>query len=361
MIYDLIVIGAGACGLVCAITAKRRNKSVLIFEKEKKAGSKILVSGNGKCNLSATDVCPEKYNDPEFVRDVLSEEPLKFFSSVNVMTRTVGKRIYPYSESALTVVNNLRACLSESDFCYEEVTAISFEKGLFTVGSRRARNVALCSGSAATKGKSSYDLVKKFGHVTTPLTPSIVQLRTDTSFIKGLSGIKSKARVSLLCDEKKVAVEEGEILFRDTGLSGIAVMCLSVFIARHPNGAYRLSVDFIPDSYEESKFFIRDGKADGIVHKAVAQAVERYAKVKGVALSDALTDFRLPVVGLGPFSQAQVTCGGLKTDDFDNTLQSRLRPGLYAGGEVLDVDGECGGYNLHWAFCCGLRIGKSIE
>lgn len=361
MIYDLIVIGAGACGLSCAITASSRGKNVLVLEKEQKLGSKILVSGNGKCNLSATDVSPDKYNDPDFVAPVLAgEDPVRFFEKTGVMTRTAGKRIYPYSESALTVVTKMRACIPPETIRTEEVDTVTFSGGFYSVNNYRGKAVALCTGSAATKGTASYDLLKKFGHRVSSLRPSIVQLRTDTTFIKGLSGLRSKASVSLLSGGKKVATEEGEILFRDGGISGIAVMCLSVFVARHPDKEYELSVDFIPGAEKEAAKFCADGKADGILHKSVAQAVERYAAAKNLSLIEALADFRIKVVGLGTVSQAQVICGGILTRDFDENLQSKLSPGLYVGGEVLDVDGECGGYNLHWAVASGMRIGRSV-
>ena len=359
-VYDLIVIGGGASGLTAAITAYRRNKNVLVLEREQKLGAKILVTGNGKCNLSATDVCPNKYNRPDFVRDIIEKEDVGgFFRSLGVMTKKADKRIYPYSESALTVVSKLRAALPENAICFHEVKNITKKGDLLYANEYVGKNVALCTGSAATRGKASYDLLSPFGHNVTPLRPALVPLLCDTEFIKGLSGLRAKARLRLLCDKKVVATEEGEILFKDGGVSGIAAMCISSYIARHPD-KYALSVDFVSESKEEVAPFLVGGKADGVLHKAVAQAVERYAERKGVPLLDALTDFRLNNVRCGPLSQAQVMCGGLKTEEFDHNLQSKLAPGLYVGGEALDIDGECGGYNLHWAFASGMRIGRSI-
>ena len=359
-IYDLIVIGGGASGLTAAITAYRRNKSVLILEREQKVGAKILVTGNGKCNLSAIDVRPEKYNRPDFVRDVLEKENVDdFIHSLGIMTKTMEKRIYPYSESALTVVSKLRAALPENAICTHEVKKIIKKGELFYVDEFACKNVAICTGSAATRGKASYDLVSSFGHTVTPLHPALVPLLTDTEYTKGLSGLRAKVRLNLLLDEKTVATEEGEILFKDGGVSGIAAMCLSSHIARYPN-KYTLSIDFIADGKEKAAPFLACGKADGVLHKAIAQAVERYAEKKGVSLLTALSDFRLNNVRYGPLSQAQVVCGGLETEEFDGNLQSKLVPGLYVGGEALDIDGECGGYNLHWAFASGMRIGRSV-
>ena len=358
--YDLIVIGGGASGLAAAITAYRKKKSVLLLEREQKLGAKILVTGNGKCNLSATDVCPEKYNHPDFVRDILEKENVgDFFRSLGIMTKKTDKRIYPYSESALTVVSKLRAALPETAICTREVKKITPKGNLFYVDEFACKKVALCTGSAATRGKASYDLVSSFGHTVTPLRPALVPLLCDTEYTKGLSGLRAKVRLDLLLEEKVVATEEGEILFKDGGVSGIAAMCLSSHIARYPN-KYVLSVDFIGDNKEEAAPFLNGGKADGVLHKAIAQAVERYAEKKCLSLPAALSGFRLENVRCGPLSQAQVVCGGLKTEEFDGSLQSKLVPGLYVGGEALDIDGECGGYNLHWAFASGIRIGKSV-
>ena len=360
MIYDLIVIGGGASGLTAAVTASRRNKSVLILERDQKVGAKILVTGNGKCNLSETDVCADKYNRPDFVREMLEEEDvLSFIHSVGIMTKTVDKRIYPYSESALTVVTKLRAALPERTVETHDVKEISKKGDVFFVDGYQAKNVALCTGSAATKGKAGYHLFLPFGHTVTPLRPALVPLLCDTEYIKGLSGLRAKVSLTLLKDNAPCAREEGEILFRDGGVSGIAAMMLSSFIARNP-GEYGLSVDFIPNDKERAASFLTGGKADGVLHKAIAQAVERYAEKKGIFVLDALSDFRLKDVRCGPLSQAQVTCGGLDVEGFDNNLMSKHVSGLYAGGEVLDVDGECGGYNLHWAFASGIRIGKSV-
>ncbi|MBO4538933.1 MAG: NAD(P)/FAD-dependent oxidoreductase, partial [Clostridia bacterium] len=268
MIYDLIVIGGGASGLAAAITAWRRNKSVLILEREQKVGTKILVAGNGKCNLSATDVCAEKYNRPDFVREIIEEEDVdSFFRSVGIMTKTMDKRIYPYSESALTVVSKLRAALPENAIYTHDVIDVKKKGNFFSVDGYEGKNVALCTGSAATKGKASYDLFVPFGHAVTPLRPALVPLLCDTEFIKGLSGLRAKVRLTLLRDNAPFAEEEGEILFRDGGVSGIAAMMLSSFVARYP-GKYGLSVDFIPNVKEKAASFLSDGKADGILHKA---------------------------------------------------------------------------------------------
>ncbi len=357
MVYDLIIIGGGASGLACAYAAVKRGKSVLVLEREKKVGTKLLMTGNGKCNLSATDVCPEKYNHPNFVKDILEQEDVhKFIADIGIMTRTVDRRIYPYSESALTVVNKLRSALPPDVIRTEEVERID-KKELFVVNGYSSRAVVICTGSAATKGKASYDLAERFGHKTTELMPSLVPLVTDTTYIKGLSGLRNKVRLKLIKGEKTVAQEEGEILFRDNGISGICSMCLSTYIARHP-GKYVVSINFVPDV--DAIEYCKEDEADGILHQAVAQAVSKYASTKKVPLVSALTDFRLDNVACGGLKQAQVVCGGLITDDFDDRLQSKICPGLYAGGEVLDVDGECGGYNLHWAFASGLRIGNSV-
>lgn len=358
--YDLAVIGGGASGLCAAITAFRRGKSVVVFEKEKRTGQKILVSGNGKCNLSNTDMRVEKYNT-RFVGDIIKTDVVDFFGEIGLMTKNVGNRVYPYSESAADVLNVLRAALpadAERTDC--GVREIVESDGFFSVNGENARNVALCTGSAATKGTESYCLYEKFGHRVTALRPSIVPLFTDVRFLAGLDGIRVKADVSLIKEGMKIYTESGEILFRTNGISGIAAMMLSTYIARN-GGVYGVSIDFAPDKTErEIEVFLNRFSPEGILRKAVARQVALYAESSGLPLCRALKDFRVGGARCAGKNAAQVMCGGLDTSQFDRNLESRLKKGLYACGEALDVDGECGGYNLHFAFASGIKVGESI-
>ncbi len=360
MIYDLVIIGGGASGLAAAITASRRQKSVLLLEKEDKLCTKLLMTGNGKCNVDNAFVTPDRYNRPAFVEPILKKTDVSsFLASVGLLTRRIDDRIYPYSESALTVANMLRYALQNVDVRTETVTKIEKKDCFVLNGQYYGNNIALCTGSAATKGTNSHCLYAPFGHTSTALTPSLTALKTDLTFIKGLSGLRAKVSLTLTEGGSCRYTERGELLFRDNGLSGIVAMALSTYIARR-GGKYDVSIDFTPDfTEEEIERFLQNGRLEGILPKAVAQAVSVFARKTNVTQAHAVKHFIVKDAALG--SNPQVMHGGLKTTDFDCvSLESKLQKGLFACGEVLDVDGECGGFNLHWAFASGITVGESI-
>lgn len=355
--YDLIIIGGGASGLAAAITAFGRGKKTLILEKEEKLGKKILVTGNGKCNLSHVDVTEKAYNTP-WVKNVIQTDVVGFFHDLGLMTKESDGRVYPYSESALSVVDALRKAYNGKVELGCEVKEITEKNGVFCVNGYEGKNVLLACGSNATFGTASYGLYRKFGHTVTPLRPSIAPLLTDTTYTKGLNGIRAKCTVSLWQNGEKKDEQKGEILFKNNGLSGIASMMLSTYIARN-GGEYEVQVDFVPDSdTKELETFTQKSGAACCVQKAVAQAVEKQARDRGIAVAECLKDFRIPGKGVADIKNAQVCCGGLSVTEFDGNLQSKIKKGLYASGEVLDADGICGGYNLHFAFASGIRVGE---
>ena len=358
--YDLIVIGGGASGLVVALVAEKRGKNVIILEKEEKVGKKILVTGNGKCNLSAINVKAENYNTG-FVSDIIKEDVLKFFSEIGLVTKSMGERIYPYHESALGVVNILRKNLKNTQIITDSyVTDILPTQKGFKVNGYEGRNVALCTGSKATKGTESYALYQKFGHNLIPPKSSVVPLVTSSTAIKGLANLRAKVSVSLIQNNEKVYSQMGEILFKNDGLSGICSMMLSTFIARN-GGAYDVSIDFAPTMTENQvKEFTEKYDLDGMLLKPISEKIKFVAKEEKREVYKAVKDFRIKNVFNGTIKNAQVICGGLDVNQFNDNLESKLIKGLYACGEVLDVDGECGGYNLHFAFASGIRVGKSI-
>ena len=203
--YDLIIIGGGASGMAAAITAGERGKNVLLLEKEDKLGKKILASGNGKCNLSATDVAPEKYNAPDFVQSVIRTDVEGFFHRLGLATKRVGERIYPYSESALSVVNVLRKNLKcDIKTCFE-VTQIEKGETYFTVNGIETRNVLLASGSRASFGTDACDLYACLGIGEVARRPSVVPLVTDDTYVKGAANLRAKGRVTLLSGGKPCA------------------------------------------------------------------------------------------------------------------------------------------------------------
>lgn len=359
--YDAVIIGGGAAGLAAAIRAHGRGKKILVAEAAPRVGKKLLLAGGGKCNISNECVLPRHYNG-EFAARFLEDSRMvgEFFKEIGLKTRTVDGRIYPYSESGNTVVNVLRAALPSdlvrTDFAVEKI--VRGERKYIINGIETAKAV-LAAGSAAATGRASYRLAEDLGHTVTPLRPALVPLKSDTAFIKGLAGVRVKARLTLSADGKTRFSEEGEILFKSDGVSGILSMDASRFADNR--AVNTLSVDFAPDmTDEEVEAFISAHGSEGIVQRTLAQAIRAQSAARKREEWAVLKDFRIDDARPAHFKQAQVVRGGLETGEFGRTLESRLSSGFYACGEVLDVDGACGGYNLHWAFLSGLTVGNAI-
>lgn len=360
--YDLIIIGGGASGLTAGAVAKKRGKNVLILEANERVGKKILATGNGKCNLTNAhiDIC--KYNT-ELVAPFLKQQfkVCKFFDMIGLKTKLIDDKYYPYSETATTVLNLLRDNNAHmlTNCKAEELIK---KEGIFEINGRyKAEKVAICTGSNASFGITSHMLLEKFGHSITFLRPALVPIITDTKFIKKLNGVRAKVAVSLMDDNNKVLItENGEILFKSNGVSGIVVFMISSYMARQ-EGNYQMSIDFAPDlSGNELSSFVENYSIYGMLHRAIADSICAQAIDRKVDLCSVIKDFRLRDLKLGNIRNAQVVCGGVPLSEFDDNLQSSFCKNLYACGEVLDVDGNCGGYNLNWAFLSGIVVGESV-
>lgn len=366
-----VIVGGGAGGLCAAIAAAREGAQVTILEKANRVGKKLLKTGNGRCNLSNRSVGAEGYNRPDFVAPLLEKtgcgELLDFFASLGLWTVTDGEgRVYPVSDTAASVLDVLRlacASLGAEERCAAEVTAIlPGKKGGFTVrlregGELHADKVIVSAGGGTA-------LLRPLGHEYIPFSLVLCPLKTDAEPIRGLSGLRVKCRASL---PAKGADMRGELLFRDFGISGILALDLSRFAEKGDI----LSLDLLPDipleeltSRLTSQAVLRESDAElftGIFHRRLGEAILRRSPGRTpAALARTIKDYRLTVLGPGDVQNAQVTRGGACVDGFEAlTLESRLVPGLYCIGEALDVDGRCGGYNLHWAFASGLAAGRS--
>ena len=390
---DILIIGGGASGLAAAIEAARTapDKSVTVLEHLPKAGKKILATGNGRCNLGNLNAASHKYTNAAFALPVIEkfgvESLVDFFESMGLYTRADSEgRLYPMSNSAASVLDALRfECdkLGINIICEEKASQIKKSDGGFTVnGNIQTKKLIIATGGKSSPSQGSdgsgYPLLKSLGHTLTQLSPSLVQLKTDTASIKSLKGVRSKARLTLSTGGSS----EGEILFTDYGVSGIAAMDLSRFIKADKKAV--LSIDLLPDFTQDKakEVIIRiakhnpaipaEGMLGGIIHKAIGTAAIKTAlgflpktageiKPKQAAIIAAtLKDFRLSVAGTKSYNDAQVTRGGADVNEFDNgTMMSKKVKNLYACGEVLDVDGACGGFNLAWAFASGRLAGKS--
>ena len=237
--------------------------------------------------------------------------------------------------------------------------------------------MVLCAGGKAAKNfgtdGSAYALAKSLGHSVTALYPSLVQLKTDTEHIKSLKGIRVYSQVKALINGKEVACETGDVIFTDYGVSGDVIFRLSAFVSDKTEGDVTLSIDLLPDISEQKLRDVLQQKSKlthipsgeilcGILNNQVGRAVVKRAKSESVnALVDVVKRFKLKVTGTLGYDYAQVTKGGIPLSEVDDTLQSKSCKGLYLAGEILDVDGRCGGYNLQWAFTSACVIADALK
>ena len=384
MEFQDIVIGGGASGMACAVMLARKGRKVVVLEAQDRTLKKLLATGNGRCNLSNAAVSPDRYNAPDFVRYALEsfdgEKVSRFFLSVGLLLREEEGRIYPYSLNAGSVVNALlRAAkaagvtLAESAKVEKIIRREKFE--VYAAGKKYvAQNVVFAAGSNATSGRDSLSLLKFFGHDVTPRYASISYI--PCSCVRGASGVRARAALSLICDGRTVFSGEGELLFKDNALSGILAFEASSRYARALRQGKTCTgeIDFAPDrTREDLEGFFSSLDCDceqalcGIVHRALAAAIVKKAGAKGGArlnaglLARTVKGYALTFDGACDVKNAQVVCGGLELSSFDpQTMRSRLVPGLYATGEALDVDGDCGGFNLHWAWASAYTAAKAI-
>ena len=396
------VIGAGASGMTAALTAARLGHEVTLYERQARVGRKLMATGNGRCNLTNTGAGPSNYHGdtPDFVRPALqafpSEAALAFFRDLGLLAREEwGGRVYPLSNSANSVVDVLRQGL---DAAGVELVAGDRVRELRRVGSgysvttesgdKRSFNavVVACGGLAGEKlggGRDGYELLKALGHTRTALRPALVQITTEPMYPRSLKGIKADCALSVFSRGGLLASSGGELLFTETGVSGPAAFDVSRAVSEAGDAKMELEIDFLRDYSAAEVLAHLQNRAKtapelpaselltGSVHNRLGRMLIKYADIEAAAPLSALSErelrtvagackrFRLPVRGTEGFANAQVTAGGIRTSEFDpRTLESRLCPRLFACGEVLDIDGDCGGYNLQWAWSSGVLAGR---
>lgn len=398
---NVAIIGAGASGMAAAITAAASGQNqVLLFERQARVGRKLAATGNGRCNLSNRRISITRYHgsSPEFVRPALDAFPpdavLDFFQTLGLYTVTEQDgKVYPYSDQANSVVDVLRFGLDRPNvrlLTGTEVVGVKKQPSGFRIKTADAQVweadalIVACGGAAGTKlggGLSGYQLLRSLGHHCTKLCPALVQLKTDPVRVQGLKGIRANAKLRLTINGTLLAETSGEVQFTDYGVSGPAVFEISRAAATADRTV--LHLDLLPGYGADdllSALCIRVSRfptleagdlLTGILHNRLGRML---VKACGISLSAPLTAlrweqlnavvqqchaFELPITGNMGMDGAQVTAGGIVTQEFDpNSLQSRIVPGLYACGEVLDVDGDCGGFNLQWAWASGLLAGS---
>ncbi len=393
------IIGAGASGMAAALAAaENENVQVVLMERQARVGRKLQATGNGRCNLSNrhADVSHYYGQQPEFVMPALeqmnTEKTLQWFTRMGLFTVTEASgKVYPYSDQANSVVDVLRFALEQPNITLRtgfEVEKIRRQDGRFVVHSGQENVVCdkliiACGGLAGSKlggTMSGYKLLGKFGHKSTKLRPSLVQLRSSWPALISLKGIRANCHVKIYHNDVLYNQSTGELQFTDYGLSGPVIFETSRDVCAQP-GVWTAKLDFLPDFSSEilTQELMRRRETDypveefltGIVHNRLGRVLTKAAGVTG-ASAGLLTDTEIAEVvsvvkGLEVtltepmgMDSAQVTAGGVLTQDFNpNTMESRLVPGLFACGEVLDIDGDCGGYNLQWAWSSGCLAGHA--
>ncbi len=404
---SLIIIGGGASGLMAAAICK----NATVLERADRVGKKILATGNGRCNLTNKYIAPEYYHsaDIDAVAAVLSHCPLErvldTFSEMGLVCRhDEAGRYYPYSNQANAVLDVLRNRVEAHSKIITGFTVQSVRydqrRGRFEVtGSAQnsAKQTLYAERLIVSTGGGEFDIAKALGHSITPLYPALVQLVSDKPNIKSMSGLRVHATATLCNADQILTSRRGEILFTDFGLSGIAIFDLSGYAAPLlTQKRHRLNVrlDLAPDMDEDALLsLLKQRRSDlsgvaadrlliGFFSKMLGIALFKEAGIKTspehkspeyktvrditnielLRLAEIIKNFYIGITGTKGFESAQVTGGGVRLNEFDTmTMASRLQPGLYVTGEALDVYGDCGGFNLHWAWVTGLLAGCACK
>lgn len=416
----IAVIGGGAAGMMAAIVSAREGAEVTIYEHTDRLGKKILSTGNGKCNLTNYDMLPEYYNssNPALVEQCLKtfgvQESLDFFDSLGLWTKEKNGYVYPLAEQAAVVLDVFRYTVEalgikvETGVQVSKVYPVANTNGNACVcvevnGKKQFFHsvILACGSKAAPKtgsDGSGYDLAKNLGHKIMPVLPSLVQLKCSDAFCKALAGIRCDAKVHIYAGEELLCEERGELQLTDYGISGIPVFQLSGLVNRR---MYEMSqslkkkqgkeetvcavIDFLPEvSGKELKALLakrcetviyEQGTVEefftGLLNKKLMLQFVKMAGLKGdekvscvsekklLSVLELCKGLKMHVTGSNGYENAQVCTGGINLKEVSENLESLKAKGVYFAGEILDVDGRCGGYNLQWAWTSGAIAGKA--
>ena len=400
--YDMIVVGGCSSGIAAAVNAKRLypELKIAVLEKNPRIGKKLLATGNGKCNITNLFALEHDYVGKGFASFAMQryspEKVVDFFEGLGLICYSDScGRIYPESNTAASVVDSLRFEIERLNIdviCDTAVTEIKKNGGGFTVnGEYGCKKIILAVGGKASPSQGSdgsgYELAKKLGHSIVRPVPALVPLCGSAEITKAMKGMRVRDVVLTLKGDKIIKKTQGEVLFTDYGLSGIAAMELAAPAQKYIDSVKRnpfTCVDFMPKmGYNDIVEYLQnlsnikgfcnmDNFLTGFLPKAVGiaicKATNLYKADKRIdeltvkeikQIAEKIKNFPLEITGTKGFANAQVTGGGIKTDEIDpRTMQSKKCSGLYFAGEIIDVDGGCGGFNLQWAWASGMLAGE---
>lgn len=391
---SIAVIGGGASGICAALEAKYNDSSinVTVFERLPKTAKKILATGNGRCNFTNENLSPKHFHgDPLFLRKILTSsyaDTENYFRSLGVLSYHEDGRIYPRSQQAASIREALTDKLNEYGITIKTDTPVNsidkFKNG-FTVNGEYFDVVIVAGGGKASSVQGSdgscYKLLENLGHTKTPLYPALCGLTTNEKGLNMLKGVRAECKASLFSESHLLGEESGEVQFTDKAVSGIPVMNLSHLCKDKKDLCLNLDLceDISETELSEHINNIKRNSPDkeletvlsGIVNSKLGFAVMNKANIKPrtkigqvtqrelSAICDILKSFHITISGTKGFESAQITCGGIKTHEVNpETMMSEIVNGLFICGEILDIHGDCGGYNLHLAWTTGRIAGN---
>ncbi len=411
--YDVAIIGAGASGMMCASILKIKNPKlkILLLEKNDKMGKKLLITGNGRCNLgnlntnisnynSTSNISRfEKYLDIKKIKDTKNnkispvldnENYIEYLKHIGILIKEDNGLLYPYSNQAISVCKSFERYLKNLNVNIKynfNVTKLTKEKNSFTINDCiKAKKVVIATGGMSYPKTGStgfgYEILKKFGHKIENLYPSLTYLKTDYKYIKEIDGVRFDCIISLNVNDVITETQKGQVQFTKDFVSGICTFNLSRNVKKYLQEGKKVKVivNLVPN-YNKSEIekYISEFKnykiedtLSGIINNKLASTISKQLKLYGKLVKQmtkkeienviyTLHNLTFNIIDTGDFNTAQVTSGGANLDEFTDYLESKKCKGLYVIGETLDIDGKCGGYNLAWAFTSALIVSNDIS
>lgn len=404
--YDVAVVGGGASGILAALSASEKKAKVILLERNPRVGKKILATGNGRCNYTNvnTDISYYHSRNPEFAYGALGifdvSRTMGFFEKLGIYPNVEdGGKVFPRSGQASSILNVLLYELENSDIkveCNMKVNSIKKSKGGFEITTDDGKKIfskcviIACGGKAMPSSGSDgtgFKIAKKLGHNIIDVFPALVQLKLDGKFFRQIKGVKFLGKAALFSRKEKIREDFGDILFTNYGISGPPILQLS----RHANTLLNVGKDailkvsiFYDKTFNEMESLLKerfknmlekplDFSLEGLVNKRLIPVILRQAGVNDIKkpvkklsqkecknIAKILCSWEFKVTGSMGWQNAQVTAGGVDTNEVEPfTLESKIVEGLYFSGEVLDIDGDCGGFNLQWAWSSGYIAGAN--
>jgi predicted Rossmann fold flavoprotein len=381
---NIAIIGGGASGLIAGIISASKGHKVTIFEKNNKLGKKLLATGNGRCNITNQNIKLSNFHSQniDFVSKILNQfslnDTLEFFKSIGLLTISLQKsnRLYPMSLQSSSVVSLLELKLKMlkvqiklsshiTNIQYDDIFTLTINNSLEYDYDKVIIATGLLAQPKLGGSKDGLDFAVQFKHNIIPTSPTLVQLVSDFQYLNQLSGVKFYGKSSLFINKQKITESKGDILFTKYGLSGSAILEISreVSIQLHKNSFIEVHLDLLPQfTKNQLEKLLQNGiKLNGILNQKLANFLLTTYKNDISKIINKIKNLKLKITNTKGFEFAEVCAGGVDLKEINSkTMQSLKQKDLYFCGEVLDVDGDCGGFNLQWAWSSGFLAGDSI-